>query len=69
MARALGVSKVGYYAWASRQPSARAVTDAALLKRIRTVHLGIDGYSANNARNRASSSSDAGKVGAGRANR
>ena len=40
MARVLGVSKAGYYAWASRQPSARAVADAALLKRIRTVHLG-----------------------------
>jgi putative transposase len=40
MARVLGVSKAGYYAWASRQPSARAMADAALLKRIRTVHLG-----------------------------
>ena len=39
MARALGVSKAGYYAWASRQPSARRMADAALLKRIRTVHL------------------------------
>ena len=32
MARVLGVSKAGYYAWASRQPSAHAVADAALLK-------------------------------------
>lgn len=40
MARVLGVSKAGYYAWAGRAPSARAVADAALLKRIRTVHLG-----------------------------
>ncbi|UMY16036.1 IS3 family transposase [Methylobacterium organophilum] len=40
MARTLGVSKAGYYAWASRQPSAHAVADAALLKRIRTIHLG-----------------------------
>lgn len=40
MARVLGVSKAGYYAWARRQPSARAVADAALLKRIRTVYLG-----------------------------
>ncbi|EHP71492.1 IS3 family transposase, partial [Methylorubrum extorquens] len=40
MARVLGVSKAGYYAWAGREPSARAVADAALLKRIRTVHLG-----------------------------
>ena len=38
MARTLGVSKAGYYAWTSRQPSAHAVADAALLKRIRTVH-------------------------------
>ncbi len=40
MARVLGVSKAGYYAWAGRKPSARAEADAALLKRIRTVHLG-----------------------------
>ncbi|WP_342152912.1 IS3 family transposase [Methylorubrum sp. SB2] len=40
MARVLGVSKAGYYAWAGREPSARAVADVALLKRIRTVHLG-----------------------------
>lgn len=39
MARTLGVSKAGYYAWTRRQPSAHAVADAALLKRIRTVHL------------------------------
>lgn len=40
MACMLGVSKAGYYAWAGRQPSARRTADAALLKRIRTVHLG-----------------------------
>lgn len=40
MAHVLGVSKAGYYAWASRPPSARAQADAALLKRIRTIHLG-----------------------------
>lgn len=40
MARVLGVSKAGYYAWASRAPSAHAVADAALPKRVRTVHLG-----------------------------
>lgn len=40
MARMLGVSKAGYYAWVDRQPSARRLADAALLKRIRTVHLG-----------------------------
>jgi putative transposase len=39
MARVLGVSKAGYYAWSSRSPSARAKADAALLKRIRTVHV------------------------------
>ncbi|MEL6061945.1 MULTISPECIES: IS3 family transposase [unclassified Methylobacterium] len=40
MARVLGVSKAGDSAWASREPSARVLADAALLKRIRTVHLG-----------------------------
>ena len=40
MARVLGVSNAGYYAWAKRPPSARAVANAALLKRIRTVHVG-----------------------------
>jgi len=39
MARVLGVSKAGYYAWMDRSPSARAEADAALLKRIRTVHV------------------------------
>jgi putative transposase len=38
MARVLGVSKAGFYAWRRRPPSARARSDAALLKRIRTVH-------------------------------
>jgi putative transposase len=38
MARALGVSKAGYYAWLHRPPSAHAVGDNALLKRIRTIH-------------------------------
>ena len=38
MARVLGVSKAGYYAWAHRPPSAHAVADVALLKRVRTVH-------------------------------
>ena len=40
MARVLGVSKAGYYAWLHRQPSDRAVADTALLERIRTVHAG-----------------------------
>jgi putative transposase len=38
MARMLGVSKAGYYAWLGRPPSASAEADAALLKRIRTIH-------------------------------
>ena len=38
MARVLGVSKAGYYAWRHRPPSARAVADATLLERIRAVH-------------------------------
>ena len=38
MARVLGVSKAGFYAWRQRPPSSHAVADAALLKRIRTVH-------------------------------
>ncbi len=38
MARVLGVSKAGYYAWVHRPPSTHAVSDAALLKRVRTVH-------------------------------
>ena len=39
MAHLLGVSRAGYYAWLDRPPSARAVADAALLRRIRTVHV------------------------------
>ena len=38
MARVLCVSRAGYYAWAHRPPSAHAVADEALLKRVRTVH-------------------------------
>ena len=38
MTRLLGVSTAGYYAWLKRPPSDRAVADAALLQRIRTVH-------------------------------
>ena len=38
MARVLGVSKAAFYAWRQRPPSSHAVADAALLKRIRTVH-------------------------------
>ena len=38
MSRVLGVSKAGYYAWVNRPASAHATADAALLKRVRTVH-------------------------------
>lgn len=38
MARVLGVSEAGYYAWRHRLPSAHAVADAALLRRVRTIH-------------------------------
>ena len=37
MARVLGVSEAGYHAWRGRPPSAHALADAALLKRVRTV--------------------------------
>ena len=40
MARVLGVSEAGFHAWRSRPASAHAVADAALLKRIRTIHAG-----------------------------
>ncbi len=40
MARVLGVSEAGYYAWRSRPPSAHALADAALLTRVRTIHAG-----------------------------
>jgi putative transposase len=38
MARVLGVATAGYYAWRGRPPSAHVQADAALLKRVRTVH-------------------------------
>jgi putative transposase len=38
MARVLGVSTSGYYAWRDRPPSAHTQADAALLKRVKTVH-------------------------------
>ncbi|HET7077209.1 MAG TPA: IS3 family transposase [Chloroflexia bacterium] len=39
MARVLGVSRAGYYAWRHRPPSAHARADEALLARIKTVHI------------------------------
>ena len=38
MARVLGVSEAGYHAWRRRAPSAHAVADKMLLKRVRTLH-------------------------------
>jgi transposase InsO family protein len=43
MARLLGVSMSGYYAWLVREPSKRACSDAQLLSRIRTLHAGSRG--------------------------
>ena len=43
IARVLGVSASGYYAWRSRPASAHTTTDAALLRRIRTVHAASHG--------------------------
>ncbi|MFC2998257.1 IS3 family transposase [Falsiroseomonas tokyonensis] len=43
MARVLGVSVSGYYAWRSRPASAHDTADAALLRRIRTVHAASHG--------------------------
>ncbi|MGG5824099.1 IS3 family transposase, partial [Falsiroseomonas sp. HW251] len=43
MARVLGVSVSGYYAWRSRPASAHAATDATLLRRIRTIHAASHG--------------------------
>jgi putative transposase len=38
MCRVLGVSRSGFYAWQARPPSERALTDAWLIERIRTIH-------------------------------
>ena len=38
MSRLLEVSASGYYAWLKREPSARAISDAALLERIQAIH-------------------------------
>ena len=38
MARVLGVSKAGFYAWRERAPSARQVADGVLLARVQDVH-------------------------------
>jgi putative transposase len=43
MCRVLDVSSSGYYAWVKRPPSARAVTDAALLVEIRAARAASKG--------------------------
>jgi len=43
MARLLGVSASGFYAWLERAPSKRACSDADLLARIRAIHAGSRG--------------------------
>jgi len=43
MARLLGVSTSGFYAWLERKPSKRACSDADLLGRIRAIHSGSRG--------------------------
>ena len=43
MARLLGVSTSGFYAWKDREPSDRAIENEKLLDRIRTLHLESDG--------------------------
>ena len=39
----LNVSRSGYYAWAARPPSTRAVADVAMTERIREIHCESDG--------------------------
>jgi putative transposase len=43
LARVLGVSRAGFYAWQGRPPSRRARQDAALTKRINKIHEETDG--------------------------
>ena len=43
MARVLGVSPSGYYAWRQRPASARAQADAELAARVRAIHAGSRG--------------------------
>ena len=38
LARVLGVSRSGYYAWLKRPPSAREKSDSALAERVRAIH-------------------------------
>ena len=43
MSRLYAVTRAGYYAWRSREPSARSEADAELLKRIERVHAQSEG--------------------------
>ena len=43
LARVLGVSRAGFYAWQSRPLSRRKRSDTALVKRIAAIHAGTDG--------------------------
>ena len=38
LCRALGVTRSGFYAWCGREPSARAKTDAELVRKIHAIH-------------------------------
>jgi putative transposase len=42
MCKVLGVSSSGYYAWACRAPSKRAMEDVVLTERIRAIHIASD---------------------------
>ncbi len=43
MCRVLGVSTSGYYAWRSRQPSARESMDSVLVARLKAIHAWLGG--------------------------
>jgi putative transposase len=43
LARVLGVTRAGYYAWKQRRPSARAVVDVELGDLIRRIHAETEG--------------------------
>lgn len=43
MCKVLGVSTSGFYAWRKRPPSRRALEDAVLTERIRSIHAASDG--------------------------
>jgi putative transposase len=43
LCRVLDVSASGFYAWSARRPSARAIQNAVLTERIRSIHAASDG--------------------------